>query len=84
MSEMSEEFDTDDAEFDSTEHDHTAFSLVDDGQDRTISSKEAVRRKLEEDVLRFLREGGQVNLVETNTRADPPRKPESNYGSRPI
>lgn len=56
----------------------------DDGRDRTISSKEAARRQLEEDMAKFLGHGGNIKSIEPNVRADPPRKPESNYGSRPI
>ena len=56
----------------------------DDGRDRTLSSKLAARRQLEEDMNRFLTGGGAIQSIEPNVRADPPRKPESNYGSRPI
>ena len=27
---------------------------------------------------------GKISSIEPNVMADPPRKPESNYGSRPI
>ncbi|MDX1694369.1 MAG: hypothetical protein R3208_11450 [Ketobacteraceae bacterium] len=56
----------------------------DDGRDRTLSSKEAERRQLEEAMASFLSSGGTIKAIEPNVRADPPRKPESNYGSRPI
>ncbi len=56
----------------------------DDGRDRTLSSKEADRRQLEEAMAEFLNGGGTIKAIEPNVRADPPRKPESNYGSRPI
>ncbi len=55
-----------------------------DGRDRTVSSREAERRRLEEDMKRFLSGGGKITQVDPNVRMDPPRKPESNYGSRPI
>lgn len=55
-----------------------------DGRDRTVSSREAERRRLEEDMKRFLSGGGQITQVDANVRMDPPKKPESNYGSRPI
>jgi hypothetical protein len=32
----------------------------------------------------FLARGGQVQEVEPNVVADPPKKPDSKYGSRPI
>ncbi len=78
------EFDTEEFDFDSTEPEINPANLIDDGLDRTVASKEAARRQLEEDMKRFLSSGGQISVVDTNVRADPPRKPESNYGSRPI
>ena len=56
----------------------------DDGRDRSLSSKEAARRQLEQDMAKFLGGGGTIKAIEPNVHADPPRKPESNYGSRPI
>ena len=56
----------------------------DDGRDRSISSREAERKRLQEDMERFLTGGGQITQVDPNVRMDPPKKPESNYGSRPI
>lgn len=56
----------------------------DDGRDRTLSSRQAERQKLQEDMERFLNTGGQIKQIDRNVRMDPPRKPESNYGSRPI
>ena len=55
-----------------------------DGRDRTVTSREAERRRLEEDMKRFLSGGGKITQVDANVRMDPPKKPESNYGSRPI
>lgn len=55
-----------------------------DGRDRTVSSREAERMRLQEDMARFLNAGGQITQVDANVRMDPPKKPESNYGSRPI
>lgn len=55
-----------------------------DGRDRSVTSREAERHRLEEDMKRFLNGGGQITQVDANVRMDPPRKPESNYGSRPI
>ena len=55
-----------------------------DGRDLSISSREEARRELEADMERFLSKGGNIQSIEKDVRADPPRKPESNYGSRPI
>ena len=56
----------------------------DDGRDRSLSSREAERRQLEEDMKRFLSSGGEIKQINRDVRKDPPRKPVSNYGSRPI
>ena len=56
----------------------------DDGRDRSVSSREAERQRLQEDMERFLNGGGRITQVDANVRTDPPKKPESNYGSRPI
>lgn len=42
--------------------------------------REALARAMEE----FLARGGRVQEVEPNVVADPPKKPDSKYGSRPI
>ena len=57
---------------------------IDDGRDRSISSREAERQELEDAMLTFLSSGGSVQKIEKDLRKDPPRRPESNYGSRPI
>ena len=55
-----------------------------DGRDRSVSSRENERKRLQEDMERFLNGGGKITQVDPNVRMDPPKKPESNYGSRPI
>lgn len=55
-----------------------------DGSELSLSSKENIRRQLEEDMRTFLAAGGSVQHVDPNVTADPPKKPVSNYGSRPI
>lgn len=51
---------------------------------RSIASRETLRNKVDSEVEAFLKAGGQINKIEPNVMADPPRKPTSNYGSRPI
>lgn len=58
--------------------------IREDGSELSISSKERIRRQLEEDMQSFLAKGGEVQHVDPNVTADPPKKPVSNYGSRPI
>ena len=57
---------------------------IDDGRDRSISSREVERKAIEDAMLEFLSKGGSVETIEKDVRKDPPRKPQSNYGSRPI
>lgn len=57
---------------------------IDTAESLTVSSKEAIRRQLEEEMERFLAKGGKVQEIPPDVTADPPKKPESNYGSKPI
>ncbi len=52
--------------------------------DSTISAKEAERRRIQAQIEEFLKGGGQITQVDTNVMADPPKRPESNYGGQPI
>lgn len=59
-------------------------SDLDEAETLTVSSKEALRRQLEEEMERFLARGGKVQEIPPDVTADPPQKPTSNYGSKPI
>jgi hypothetical protein len=50
----------------------------------TIAERERQRSEVACEVEAFLAQGGDITPVEANYRADPPKKPESNYGSRSI
>ena len=52
--------------------------------ERSADVFEALRRQLEEEVARFLAQGGKVKEIPPDVQADPPQKPVSNYGSKPI
>ncbi len=54
------------------------------GELRTMTSNRSVRDQLSDDIAKFLQSGGEIVKVEKNLMADPPQKPASNYGSRPI
>lgn len=43
-----------------------------------------VRNQLNSDVEAFLKNGGRVQQIADNVRADPPKKPSMTYGSAPI
>jgi hypothetical protein len=48
------------------------------------AAKEATRQRLASDVEAFLKRGGSIESVPQDVRADPPKKPESNYGRGSI
>ena len=50
----------------------------------SIEVKEPVRSQLAEDVERFLKQGGNIEEVPVDFRADPPKRPENNYGRGSI
>ena len=50
----------------------------------TIEAKQKERDALAKAMEEFLARGGKVQEVESNVVADPPKKPDSKYGSRPI
>ncbi len=51
---------------------------------RTVAARDPIRSKMQKDIEAFLAQGGQIQHIDPNLRADPPRKPTSNYGSQPI
>ncbi|MCO6055881.1 hypothetical protein NG726_04255 [Pseudomonas sp. MOB-449] len=50
----------------------------------SIEAKQKDRDSLARAMEEFLARGGKVQEVEPNVVADPPKKPDSKYGSRPI
>lgn len=46
--------------------------------------KDQERTRLQEEIEAFLARGGMIRQIPANVRADPPKKPESNYGGQPI
>ena len=59
-------------------------SKEESAETRTIASRQRVRTLLDSEIDAFLMQGGKIDSVAPNVMGDPPRKPESNYGSRPI
>lgn len=49
-----------------------------------VEARRQVREQLETDVEAFLRKGGTIVEIADDVRADPPKKPESKYGTRSI
>ncbi|GAB2196929.1 hypothetical protein [Sessilibacter sp. MAH4] len=52
--------------------------------DYSLTAKEKERLELQQQIEEFLSRGGKINHIESNVTGDPPQKPSSNYGSRPI
>lgn len=50
----------------------------------SIEAKQKERDALARAMEEFLARGGKVQEVEPNVVADPPKKPDNKYGSRPI
>lgn len=50
----------------------------------SLANRTRIRDQLNADIEAFLSRGGAIVQVEDNVRADPPKKPDANYGSLPI
>ena len=50
----------------------------------SLEAKQKERDALAKAMEEFLSRGGKVQEVEANVVADPPKKPDNKYGSRPI
>ncbi|MDP5209626.1 MULTISPECIES: hypothetical protein [unclassified Microbulbifer] len=53
-------------------------------EERSVTSRERARSQLSADVEEFLAGGGAISEIDPDVSADPPRKPQPKYGSRPI
>lgn len=62
----------------------TAAASEDSAEERTVASRQKMREEMAAEVEAFLARGGKIAQIEPNVTADPPRKPDSDYGSRPI
>ncbi len=67
-----------------TDSDEMDASSVEEAVAEDISAKEAERRRLQAEIEAYLAKGGQIDRIPANVVADPPKKPESNYGGQPI
>ena len=61
-----------------------AKGAVDVDELPSVEAKQKERDALARAMEEFLARGGKVQEVEPNVVADPPKKPDSKYGSRPI
>ena len=61
-----------------------AKAAVDVDELPSVEAKQKERDALARAMEEFLARGGKVQEVDPNVVADPPKKPDSKYGSRPI
>ena len=72
-------------EIEDAESETESSAVVDDAPfNYDTTGREQIRQQLQSDVEAFLAKGGRINEIEPNVVADPPRKPQSNYGGQPI
>lgn len=50
----------------------------------SLDAHNKLRNAMQDEIEAFLAKGGKIQQIEDNVMADPPKKPTSNYGSRPI
>jgi len=74
--------DSDTVELDSTELEDS--SATEELHLFSSPEKQQERQRLQEEIEAFLSRGGMIRQIPANVRADPPKKPESNYGGQPI
>ena len=55
-----------------------------DSDQHNVAARQGDRLQIENDVDAFLNSGGKIAAVATGFRADPPKRPESNYGRGAI
>ena len=80
---MSDEYDDvldNDASSDTVSSDMEAVNSI----ESCDAERERARLQLEADIEAFLANGGQIQSVDVNVMADPPKRPQSNYGGQPI
>lgn len=75
--------DNDDADV-SDESSGSSISVLAESDGASAIERERARRQLESDIEAFLASGGKIQSIDSNVMADPPKKPQSNYGGQPI
>ena len=53
-------------------------------EERTVESRKKLRASMDAQIEAFLKSGGEIEEVPSNISSDPPKKPTSEYGNRPI
>ena len=84
---MSDDYDDDDVADDAASADDvelSSFAADAGAEGADLTARNRIRAQLDADVEAFLARGGKIQSVEANVMADPPKRPESNYGGQPI
>jgi hypothetical protein len=68
----------------SSESPGPAVNHEDVPEERTVASRQKMRDEMSQEIEAFLARGGKIQHIDPNVTADPPKKPDSDYGSRPI
>lgn len=63
---------------------HNAIETTGTDFSHSPTARREERTQLAADIEAFLSQGGQIDEVPRDFRADPPKKPESNYGRHSI
>ena len=50
----------------------------------SLAARNKMREAMQSEIEAFLAQGGKIQQIDDNVMSDPPKKPVSNYGSRPI
>lgn len=61
-----------------------SYNHLDPAASRTVASRQRLHDQVDDEIASFLAHGGQISQIEPHVTADPPRKPLSRYGQRPI
>lgn len=82
---MSDEadFDQDDSDLE-VEPSTTVSVSEEDVMGYSPTARELLRQQLRNEVEAYLARGGRISEIPSNVIADPPRKPQTNYGGQPI
>lgn len=59
-------------------------SKAESADERTVESRRRLREMLTSQIDDFLDNGGKIETIPSNITAKPPKKPDANYGNRPI
>ncbi len=64
-----------------SEHEQDAAPFDRNASDEhSVHARQSIRSRLAADVEAFLAQGGSIEEVPDDYRADPPRRPQGNYG----